>query len=61
MKTDRVLRPWPPELYLFCKLTLSVSFAFCDVETITKFLVLFEIKKDVVVEMAVGELGGHHK
>ena len=43
MKTDRVLRPWPPELYLF------------------GFFVLFEIKKDVVVEMAVGELGGHHK
>ena len=48
-------------MWSICKLTLSVSFAFCDVETITKFLVLFEIKKDVVVEMAVGELGGHHK
>ena len=28
---------------------------------LTKFLVLFEIKKDVVVEMTVPELGGHHK
>ena len=28
---------------------------------LTKFLVLFEIKKDVVVEMTVPDLGGHHK
>ena len=28
---------------------------------LTKFLVLFEIKMDMVVEMTVPELGGHHK